>query len=367
MTNPFGKEPANMIPAWHPRGLILALALLASACATAAPGNAVARSAPDSFSPLVKRVLPAVVNIAVTETVSGGDVLGELPPELRDTPLGREFRRRFGNRREETMGAGSGFIIDPSGLIVTNNHVVGHANKIEVLLTDGTRLPARLIGTDELTDVALIKVSASGPLPYVAWGDSHQVEVGDWILAAGNPFGLGGSVTAGIISARGRDLGAGPFDNFLQIDAPINPGNSGGPIFNMDGQVIAISTAIVSPSGGSVGIGFATPSELIAPIVTQLRGGGRIERGWLGVSVEDTKNGVSVAGVERTSPAGRAGIRQGDTILAVNGEHIESSRGLIRTIAAVAPGKDVSLSIRRQGHEMDISVTIGRRPSEGAG
>jgi serine protease Do len=367
MMHLFGKEPANMTPAWHPRGLILALALLASACATAAPGNAVARSAPDSFSPLVKRVLPAVVNIAVTETVSGGDVLGELPPELRDTPLGREFRRRFGNRREETMGAGSGFIIDPSGLIVTNNHVVGHANKIEVLLTDGTRLPARLIGTDELTDVALIKVSASGPLPYVAWGDSHQVEVGDWILAAGNPFGLGGSVTAGIISARGRDLGAGPFDNFLQIDAPINPGNSGGPIFNMDGQVIAISTAIVSPSGGSVGIGFATPSELIAPIVTQLRGGGRIERGWLGVSVEDTKNGVSVAGVERTSPAGRAGIRQGDTILAVNGEHIESSRGLIRTIAAVVPGKDVSLSIRRQGREMDISVTIGRRPSEGAG
>jgi serine protease Do len=367
MMHLFGKEPANMTPAWHPRGLILALALLASACATAAPGNAVARSAPDSFSPLVKRVLPAVVNIAVTETVSGGDVLGELPPELRDTPLGREFRRRFGNRREETMGAGSGFIIDPSGLIVTNNHVVGHANKIEVLLTDGTRLPARLIGTDELTDVALIKVSASGPLPYVAWGDSHQVEVGDWILAAGNPFGLGGSVTAGIISARGRDLGAGPFDNFLQIDAPINPGNSGGPIFNMDGQVIAISTAIVSPSGGSVGIGFATPSELIAPIVAQLRGGGRIERGWLGVSVEDTKTGVAVAGVDRTSPAGRAGIRQGDTILAVNGERIESSRGLIRSIAAVVPGKDVSLSIRRQGREMDVSVTIGRRPAEGAG
>jgi serine protease Do len=367
MTHPYGREPAKMTSAWHPRGLILVLALLVTACATAAPGNAVARSAPDSFSPLVKRVLPAVVNIAVTETVSGGDVLGELPPELRDTPLGREFRRRFGNRREETMGAGSGFIIDPSGLIVTNNHVVGHADKIVVSLTDGTRLPARLIGTDELTDVALIKVSASGPLPFVAWGDSREVEVGDWIIAAGNPFGLGGSVTAGIISARGRDLGAGPFDNFLQIDAPINPGNSGGPIFNMDGQVIAISTAIVSPSGGSVGIGFATPSELISPIVAQLRGGGRIERGWLGVSVEDTKSGVAVAGVERTSPAGRAGLRQGDTILAVNGEHIETSRGLIRTIAAVAPGKDVSLSIRRQGREMDISVTIGRRPAEGAG
>ena len=356
-----------MPPSCHPRGLILVLALLLTACAAAAPGNAVARSAPESFSPLVKKVLPAVVNIAVTETVSGGDVLAELPQELRDTPLGREFRRRFGNRREQTMGAGSGFIIDASGLIVTNNHVVGHADKIVVSMSDGRQYPARVIGSDELTDVALIRVSAPGPLPYVAWGDSRQVEVGDWVLAAGNPFGLGGSVTAGIVSALGRDLGAGPFDNFLQLDAPINPGNSGGPIFNMDGQVIAISTAIVSPSGGSVGIGFATPSELLIPIVDQLRGGGRIERGWLGVSVEDSGTGVTVAGVERTSPAARAGIRQGDTILGVNGEHIETSRGLIRTVAAVPPGKGVSLSIRRQGRDMDVSVTVGRRPAEGAG
>jgi serine protease Do len=265
------------------------------------------------------------------------------------------------------MGAGSGFVIDPSGLIVTNNHVVGHADKIVVLLTDGTRLPARVIGTDELTDVALIKVQATGPLPAVTFGDSRQVEVGDWVLAAGNPFGLGGSVTAGIVSARGRDLGAGPFDNFLQLDAPINPGNSGGPIFNMDGQVIAVSTAIVSPSGGSVGIGFATPSELVMPIINQLRTSGRIERGWLGVSVENSDNGVTVAGVERASPAARAGLRQGDAILAVNGERIEGSRGLIRTVAAVSPGSDVSLTIRRQGREMDVSITVGRRPENGAG
>jgi serine protease Do len=350
---------------WHPGGLVLTLTLLVTACA---PLAANARSAPESFAPLVKRVLPAVVNIAVTETVSSGDVLAELPKELRDTPLGREFRRRFGNKREQTIGAGSGFIIDPSGLIVTNNHVVGHADKIVVSMTDGKQYPARVIGSDELTDVALIKVSAPGPLPYVSWGDSRQVEVGDWVLAAGNPFGLGGSVTAGIVSARGRDLGAGPFDNFLQLDAPINPGNSGGPIFNMDGNVVAISTAIVSPSGGSVGIGFATPSELLTPIVDQLRsGGGRIERGWLGVSVEDSDNGVTIAGVERTSPAARAGIRQGDMILAVNGEHIETSRGLIRAIAAIPPGKEVSLSIRRQGRAMDVPVTVGRRPAEGAG
>lgn len=347
---------------WLRRSFVL-LGLLVSAC-TASPYSAAARSSPESFSPLVKRVLPSVVNIAVTETISGGEVLNELPPELRDTPLGREFRKRFGNKPEHTMGAGSGFIVDPSGLIVTNNHVVGHADKIVVLLTDGTRLPAQVIGSDELTDVALIKVSANGPLPAVPFGDSKTVEVGDWVLAAGNPFGLGGTVTAGIISARGRDLGAGPFDNFLQLDAPINPGNSGGPIFNMDGQVIAVSTAIVSPSGGSVGIGFATPSELIIPIIAQLRQSGHIERGWLGVSVQDGDNGVSVAGVEKSSPAAHAGIRQGDLVLAVNGEHIDSSRALIRTVAAVAPGSSVKLSIRRQGHDMDVSVTVGRRPAE---
>jgi serine protease Do len=362
--------------AWRPlvvlgrRLAVLTFALCVTAC-SGLPNSAVARSMPDSFAPLVKRVLPAVVNIAVTETVSGGDVLAELPPELRDTPLGREFRRRFGgNRKEQTMGAGSGFIIDPSGLIVTNNHVVGRADKIVVSLTDGTRLPARVIGSDELTDIALIKVQASGPLPAVTFGDSRQVEVGDWVLAAGNPFNLGGSVTAGIISARGRDLGSnsGPFDNnFLQLDAPINPGNSGGPIFNMEGQVIAISTAIVSPSGGSVGIGFATPSELVIPIVNQLRGGsGHIERGWLGVSVDDANDSVTVAAVERGSPAAVAGIRAGDIIAAVNGERVESSRGLIRAIAAASPGSNVKLTIRRQGRDFDIPVAVGRRPVESA-
>ncbi len=267
------------------------------------------------------------------------------------------------------MGAGSGFIIDPSGLIVTNNHVVGHADKIVVSLTDGTRLPARVIGSDELTDIALIKVQASGPLPAVTFGDSRQVEVGDWVLAAGNPFGLGGSVTAGIISARGRDLGSNPgrSHNFLQLDAPINPGNSGGPIFNMEGQVIAISTAIVSPSGGSVGIGFATPSELVIPIVNQLRSGsGHIERGWLGVSVDDANDSVTVAAVERGSPAALAGIRAGDIIAAVNGERVESSRGLIRAIAAASPGSSVKLTIRRQGRDFDVPVAVGRRPVESA-
>jgi len=343
------------------RGLFLSLALVAGACS---PQPASARAAPDSLAPLVKKVLPAVVNIAVTETVTGGDVLSELPPELRDTPLGREFRHRFGNRREQVAGAGSGFIIDPSGIIVTNNHVVDHADKIVVSLTDGRQLPATVIGRDELTDVAVIKVQTSAALPSVTWGDSRKAEVGDWIMAAGNPFGLGGSVSVGIISAEGRDLGSGPFDNFLQLDAPINPGNSGGPVFNMDGEVIGVSSVIVSPTGASVGIGFAIPSEAVSRTVAQLLSKGSIERGWLGVSVEDRDEGVTVAILDRSGPAAKAGIRAGDVLIAVNGDKIDSSRGLIRAVAVVPPGNNVRVMIRRQGHEIEIPVNVGRRPAE---
>jgi serine protease Do len=288
-----------------------------------------------------------------------------LPPELKDTPLGREFRRRFGNRHEQMMGAGSGFIIDPSGVIVTNNHVVDHADKIVVSLLDGRQLPAHVLGTDELTDIAVIKIDAPAALTSVSWGDSRQVEVGDWILAAGNPFGLGGSVSAGIVSAEGRDLGSGPFDNFLQLDAPINPGNSGGPIFNMEGQVIGVSTAIVSPSGGSVGIGFAIPSEIVGDVVGKLLAHGSIERGWLGVSVEDIESGgVIIAGVEHDGPALHAGVHPGDVVVALNNDHIDTARSLIRAVAAMPPGHVVHLTVRRQGQEVDLAVTIGRRPPE---
>jgi serine protease Do len=283
---------------------------------------------------------------------------------LRDTPLGREFRRRFGSRHSQVAGAGSGFIIDPSGIIVTNNHVVDHADKIVVSLTDGRQLPARVLGRDELTDVAVIKVQSNEALPSVQWGDSRKAEVGDWILAAGNPFGLGGSVSVGIISAQGRDLGSGPFDNFLQLDAPINPGNSGGPVFNMEGQVIGVSSVIVSPTGASVGIGFAIPSEAVSRTVTQLLSKGTIERGWLGVSVDDRDTGVTISGLDRNGPAARSGIRPGDVVIAVNGDRIESSRGLIRAVAVVAPGNSVRLTIRRQGREMEVAVSVGRRPAE---
>ncbi len=346
------------------------LALLVSGCSAPAtfaqgPAGAAARSAaPYSFAPLVKRVVPAVVNISVIE--QGSEASADPAPDLRG------LRDRLRGRRDPVLGAGSGFIIDPSGIIVTNTHVVGRATKIAVTLADGTELTARLIGTDELTDIAVIRVSSDAPLPYVQWGDSRTVEVGDWILAAGNPFGVGISVTAGIVSARGRDIGAGPFDDFLQIDAPINPGNSGGPTFNLDGQVIAVNTAIVSPTGGSVGIGFAVPSEVAAKIVGDLRDKGHIDRGWLGVSVQDMPgartanraNGVTIANIDRTGPAARAGLRQGDLVLAVDGLHVDTAQGLIKAVAATPPGNAVKLTVRRGGQNLEIPVTVGRRPAE---
>ncbi len=324
---------------------------------------ALARSGPDSFAPLVKRVMPSVVNIAVTETVAGPDPLANFPPELR-----RQFRDRFRQRREQVSGAGSGFIIDPSGYIVTNNHVVGSADTIVVVLSDGTELPAKRVGTDDLTDIALIKVNPAKPLPTVAWGDSKAMEVGDWVLAAGNPFGLGGSVTAGIISALGRDINAGVFDDFLQIDAPINPGNSGGPLFNMDGLVVGVNSAIYSPSGGSVGIGFAIPADLASRIVADLRANGRIERGWLGVSVTEVPAtprgpaGVGIAELDRRGPALKAGLRPGDVVTALNGQPVDSTRHLIKSIALTSPGSTVRVSFRRQGRELEMTIPVGRRP-----
>ena len=351
------------------RAAIILTAFTVSGCAQAQ--GVLNGRAPASFAPLVKRVVPAVVNISVTEGQGPAEAV-TIPPELRGTPFERQFRDRFRGRREQMQGAGSGFIIDPNGLIVTNNHVVGRADKIVVALADGTELPARLIGSDDLTDIAVIRVSSPTPLPFVTWGDSKAVEVGDWILAAGNPFGLGSSVTAGIVSARGRDIGAGPFDDFLQIDAPINPGNSGGPTFNMDGQVIAVNTAIVSPTGGSVGIGFAVPSEIAIRIVNDLRDKGRIDRGWLGVSVQDGPggpagrpgSGVTIAGIDRTGPAAKAGLRSGDVVTAVNGDRVDSARGLIRAVAATPPGNAVKLTLRRGTQAMELPVTVGRRPAD---
>ena len=340
------------------RGPLFAATVLAAMPAS----GALARTGPDSFAPIVRAVLPSVVNISVTETVAQGqDPFASLPPELQ-----RQLRGRA--RRPETKGAGSGFVIDAAGYIVTNNHVVGNADRIVVSFSDGTDLPARVVGTDRLTDVALIKVDTPNRLPFVTFGDSRAVEVGDWVIAAGNPFGLGGSITAGIVSARGRDLGEGPFDDFIQVDAPINPGNSGGPVFDENGQVVGMDTAIVSPTGGSVGIGFAIPSEIIVRVVTELRRSGHIQRGWLGISVQDapgdSAHGASVGGVDRNGPAARAGLRAGDVVTAVDGAPVEHTNDLIRAVSAVPPGGSIRLTVQRGGRQVDVAVTVGRRPDD---
>jgi serine protease Do len=352
------------------RPILLGFAIMLCGC-TASIAQVPVAALP-SFAPLVKRVVPSVVNIAVTESVAGGGT--PMPPELRGTPFEKKFRDRMRDHREQVMGAGSGFVIDPSGYIVTNNHVVGHADTIVVSLSNGAELTAHVIGTDELTDIALIKVESATALPAVTWGDSRNVEVGDWILAAGNPFGLGSSVSAGIVSARGRDIGAGPFDDFLQIDAPINPGNSGGPTFNLEGQVVAVNTAIVSPTGGSVGIGFAIPSEIAQKIVAELRDKGHIDRGWLGVAVQDAPGsdnaagrkghaGVVIASLDRGGPGARAGLQPGDVVSAVNATVIDTAHELIKAVSATSPGSTLRLSVKRKGQPMEVTVTVGRRPT----
>ncbi len=358
-----------MSPSMNRRGLGLGLLGLSVAGCAQQPAPAVAQRGaaflPD-FADLAERVLPAVVNIAVTSEQSG-----EMPQELRGTPYERLFRNR---RRQEVAGAGSGFIVDPAGFVVSNNHVVGNASRVVVALQDGTELPARIVALDEATDLALLKVESPRPLPAVPWGNSAAMRVGNWVLAAGNPFRLGGTVTVGIVSARGREIGVGPFDDFIQTDAAVNPGNSGGPLFNAAGEVIGINTAIYSPTGAYAGISFATPSDIARPVIEALMRGGRVERGWLGVSVRDQAaepgapgggpgRGVLVAGVERGSPAARAGLRNGDTVTAINGERVDSSRIMVRAVAAVAPGQIVRVTVLRDGRAQEIPVQVGRRPA----
>ncbi|MCI0753889.1 S1C family serine protease [Teichococcus vastitatis] len=350
------------------RSVLLGLAGLSVLSACAAPAQAqwsAGRTTVPDFADLAEHVLPAVVNIAVLSE----QTTTQIPPELRGTPFERYFRERRG--RQQVQGAGSGFVIDPAGFIVTNNHVVGNAARVVVALQDGTELPARVVGTDELTDLALLRVEARTALASVPWGASGAVRVGQWVLAAGNPFGLGGTVTSGIVSARGREIGAGPFDDFIQTDAAINPGNSGGPLFNASGEVIGINTAIYSPSGASAGIGFATPSDLARGVIEQLRRDGRVERGWLGVAVQDIgeeatpggrNRGVQIQSIERNSPAARAGLRPGDIVTALNGDRVETSRALIRSVAGTPPGQTVRMTLMRDGRSRELAVQVGRRP-----
>jgi serine protease Do len=324
------------------------------------------------FADLVEHVRPAVVNIAVTERARNVAGNQEIPEPLR---------RFFGNmpqfeQRAPRHGLGSGFIIDPDGWIVTNNHVVDGAEKVLVTLEDGTELPAVVKARDSKTDVALIKVDAQRKLPYVQWGDSDGARVGDWVIAVGNPFGLGGSVSAGIVSARGRNINEGPYDDFIQIDAPINPGNSGGPLFDQSGRVVGITTAIYSPTGGSVGIGFAVPSQIAQKVIAQLKENGTVERGWLGVAMQPLSPelakalgrpnvaGALVANAQADSPAAKAGIEQGDVITAAGGKEIKTPRDLARVVGDTKPGSKLELTLAREGKERTVTVAVGKPPQE---
>ena len=346
-----------------------------------------ARSAPDSFADLAKKLLPSVVNISTTqviETRSAPD-MPQFPPGSPYEDFFKDFfdrNQQPGQKSRKATSLGSGFIIDTNGsgesYVVTNNHVIQGADEVTVVLQDNTRLEAEIIGRDPKTDLAVLKVKSSRKLPSVKFGDSNKTRVGDWILAIGNPFGLGGTVTAGIVSARGRDINAGPYDNFIQTDASINRGNSGGPMFNMDGQVIGINTAIFSPTGGSVGIGFAIPSSTSKAVVGQLLKHGEVSRGWLGVHIQQVTDeiaetlglkkatGALVSNVIEGGPAADGGIQTGDVILKFAGRDVTTMRKLPRIVAATEADKAVDVVVWRKGSKKTLKVTVGRLDNEEA-
>ena len=334
--------------------------------AVAPPASA---APPPGFGELAEVLMPTVVNIATTQRIRG---VGDAPSFPRGSPLER-FNDLFGDEGGGAVNSlGSGFIISADGVIVTNNHVIEDADQIEVIFQDGTRLKATLVGRDTATDLAVLRVKAAKPLPFVKFGDAAQAKVGDWVLAIGNPFGLGGSVSAGIISARNRNIDQGRYDDFIQTDAAINRGNSGGPLFNMAGQVIGVNTAIVSPSGGSVGVGFSVPSDLASGVVNQLLQFGETHRGWLGVRygtvTQDiaqrnglaTPTGAVVSGVTEGGPAARAGLRPGDLIVSYDGKGVTEGRYLQRFVADTPIGKNVRVEYLRGGKRQVASVTIQR-------
>ncbi len=365
----------------------LAAFLVAAPAMLATVSPAQARPAPDSFADLAAKLLPSVVNISTTQTLkaAGGDQAG---PDVPQFPPGSPFEEFFHDFLERNLpkgdhpdvaprkatSLGSGFIIDAAGYIVTNNHVIADADEITVILHDNTNLKAKVVGRDTKTDIALLKVASDKPLVAVPWGDSDVARVGDWVLAIGNPFGLGGSVTAGILSARQRDINSGPYDDFLQTDAPINRGNSGGPMFNMDGQVIGINTAIYSPSGGSIGIGFAIPSALAKEVVGELKeeSDHTVHRGWLGVRIQavtdeiaeslglNKARGALVASVSDKGPAQVAGIQPGDVILDFDSKDVNDMRRLPRLVAETPVNKSVPVTVWRKRAETTVQVKVGR-------
>ncbi|MAM10751.1 MAG: serine protease [Rhizobiaceae bacterium] len=365
-------SPVSRVMARHIAGVgLLAVAVISPVSMPMMPARAQTLS-DVSVADIAEGLLPSVVNISISEE---GGPTGETRP-LPDVPEGQPFEDLFedffegeeGPRSRQFSSLGSGFIIDPTGIIVTNNHVIENADTIEVTFSDGATLDAELLGVDDKTDLAVLKVDPDRPLPAVKFGDSRKVRIGEWVMAIGNPFGLGGSVTLGIVSARGRELD-GPYDNFIQTDAAINKGNSGGPLFNMDGEVIGINTAILSPSGGSIGIGFSVPSELAENIIDQLVEFGRTRRGWIGIRVLEVSDalaaslgaedpaGVAVGSIIEGGPSDGGPLKEGDIILSFDGQPIDSPRDLPRFVAEGRVGDPVDVEIVRDGERMTVQVT----------
>jgi serine protease Do len=359
--------------------LVAASLLLLGATFMLAPASSFARG-PDSVADIAEGLQDTVVNISTTQTVKGGKEDTQVGPGPKGSPFEDFFNDFFDEKDKEgqprkVSSLGSGFVIDPSGLIVTNNHVIEGADEIFISFTNGSKLKVvKVLGHDSKTDLALLKVEPKQPLKAASFGDSAKMRVGDWVMAIGNPFGLGGTVTVGIISAKKRDINAGPYDDFLQTDAAINRGNSGGPLFNMDGEVIGVNTAIISPSGGSIGIGFAVPSNSAVQVVDQLKQFGETRRGWLGVHVQNVTDeiaeslgmkeptGALVATVSPDSPAATAGIRPSDVILKFDGQPVENMRSLPRAVASTPIGRAVPVELLRKGETVDVNVTVGRLP-----
>ena len=352
------------------RGVVISLA---AAFLTVFAATAQAQGAPDSFADLAERLSPAVVNISTSQVL--GSERQAIPGVPEDSPLNdffKDFMEQQGQRPQRVQSLGSGFVIDPAGVIITNNHVIDGADRIEVVFMDGTTLPATLTGRDPKTDIAVLKVESQTPLPHVELGDSSRARVGDWVIAIGNPFGLGGTVTAGIISALNRDIHAGNYDDFIQTDASINRGNSGGPLFDMQGRVVGVNSAIISPSGASVGIGFAVPTSTVRPIVEQILEHGETRRGWICVRIQTVTpeiadslglapaRGALIAGLSDDGPAAAAGIEPGDIVLSFDGRNIAAMRDLPRIVAETGIGRTVDVEIYRGGRTIGVEVTVAR-------
>jgi serine protease Do len=362
------------------RPLLAAICLGATgALVSAAPAFA---RGPEGIADVAERVIDAVVNISTSQTVEAkSEGHGAVPQLPQGSPFEEFFDDFFKNRKgggrgdlqpHKTNSLGSGFIIDTSGIVVTNNHVIADADEINVIMNDGTKIKADIVGVDKKTDLAVLKFKPPRPLTAVKFGDSDKLRLGDWVIAIGNPFSLGGTVTAGIVSAKNRDISSNPYDNYIQTDAAINRGNSGGPLFNLDGEVIGVNTLIISPSGGSIGIGFAVPSKTVASVVSQLQQFGELRRGWLGVHIQtvtdeiaETLNikparGALVAGVEDKGPAKPAGLEPGDVIVKFDGKDVKDTKDLQRMVADTAVGKEVEIVVIRKGQEETHKVTLGR-------